>query len=434
MLPRSALAAPAALGLVLLGGAPPAAAQDGPPRARLVGRLPSELEPRPLPSTREQRLVSAGARPAIVMTGYWPPSNEAVRRFSPSPAQNPAGWIGSNWENRGYDVYAFFPEFSPPTCTNCGQGSGDFEVDYQDTSADFWPIVNAIQPIAILTFSRTNEQFTWEVELNAINFTSWVNDYTAPLQPTPSPPDASVPGGTLRLSSLPMQTIVDDVNTANLGLLPFICMSNNSGSFLSGFMAYHGVWYQSLHAAVDDPARCIAAGHIHVGRSIPFATARLAAEVTLRSVIRHVDATLDPACSGVDLLCATTQNSVGPGAILSTAGSTSVGLNSLRFLVTGMPPNQVGSLVYSASTTPPIVWGNGLRCIAAPFQRLGPILPASPAGFLDRGVDFTLPPLASGPFAALPGSTWNFQYVYRDPAAGGANFDTTNGAAVTFCP
>jgi hypothetical protein len=50
---------------------------------------------------------------------------------------------------------AYFPEFSPPDCTSCGQGSGDFQVDYQDTSADFWPLANALQPIAVITFSRT---------------------------------------------------------------------------------------------------------------------------------------------------------------------------------------------------------------------------------------------------------------------------------------
>ena len=56
-------------------------------------------------------------RPAILLTGYWPPSNEAVRPFSNNPVQNPGGWVGSDWEGRGYDVYSYFPEFSPPTCT-----------------------------------------------------------------------------------------------------------------------------------------------------------------------------------------------------------------------------------------------------------------------------------------------------------------------------
>lgn len=427
-------AACAAFVCAVLATASPGAAQDGGPRPRLVGPLPTAAQAEPPPSTRAQRTASVGARPTILLTGYWPPSNEAVRRFSTNPVQNPLGWIGSNWENRGYDVHSFFPEFTPPTCTSCGAGSGDFQVDYQDTSADFWATANALQPIAIVTFSRTNAEFSWEVELNQYNATTWTNDYIAPLQPTPAPPDASVPAGTLRLSTLPLQAIVDDIGAANLGLNSFICTSASAGLFVSGFVAYHGVWYQSMHAAPDDPARCITAGHVHVGRSITWENARRAAEVTLRTVIRHVDAVLDPACSGIDPYCSTTANSAGPGAMLTTSGPTSVGQNALRFLVNAAPPNQVGALVYGASRGTG-AWGNGLRCVASPLQRLGPILAVDANGFLDRAVDLNVPPLGgSGPYAVLPGSTWHFQHVYRDAAGGGANFDTTNGVSVTFCP
>ena len=78
----------------------------------------------------------------IILTGYWPPTNEMIRHFSQNKNLNPEGWQGENWENRGYDIISYFPEFSDPDCTDCGQGSGDLEVDYQDTSEDFWPIFN----------------------------------------------------------------------------------------------------------------------------------------------------------------------------------------------------------------------------------------------------------------------------------------------------
>ena len=35
----------------------------------------------------------------ILLTGYWPPSNEAIRAFSQNHLLNPNGWIGDNWEN-----------------------------------------------------------------------------------------------------------------------------------------------------------------------------------------------------------------------------------------------------------------------------------------------------------------------------------------------
>ena len=228
-------------------------------------------------------------RPAILLTGYWPPSNEAVRRFSPSATQNPLGWIGSDWEGRGYDVYSYFPEFVPATCTSCGSGSGDLMVDYQDSSNDFWAIANALQPIAIVTFSRTNASQSWELETNTHNHLTWGADYIAPTQPTPAPADASVPAEALRTSQLPMQAIVNDVQAAGLGLNPFICVLNHAGGFVSEFIGYHGLWYQDLHKSPTDPAWCITAGHIHVGSGVTWANARTAAEITVRRVILHVD-------------------------------------------------------------------------------------------------------------------------------------------------
>lgn len=228
----------------------------------------------------------------ILITGYWPPTNEMVRPFSTNAALNPNGWIGENWENRGYNIYSYFPTFSNPNCTSCGAGMGDFMVDYQDTSGDFWPIVNALQPVAIVTFSRTGANFSWECENNGYNYTSWVNDYIAPLQPTPNPPDSSVPGNFLRTSTLPQQSIVDAINSAGLGLNSFICFTQSGGNFLSGFMGYHGMWYQALHADDTDPARCVAAGHIHVGDTIDWTTAHEATKVTLRIVTAHADSIL----------------------------------------------------------------------------------------------------------------------------------------------
>lgn len=270
--------------------APAAHGQTGPAPRRLVpaAQLPPSAQltlVKPAPATQ----AAGAANPAILLTGYWPPSNEALRRFSPSPVQNPQGWIGQNWENRGYDVYAYFPEFTPPTCSNCGKGTGDLEVDYQDTSADFWPIANALQPIAIITFSRGSINMSWEVEMNQYNRSAWISDFLAPFMPTPNPPDASVPAGTLRPSTLPVNQIVSAVAAAALGLNAFVCFSGDGGGFLSEFIAYHGVWYQSIHASPADPAWCVAAGHIHVGGNIPWATAAIAAQISLRTVIQHVD-------------------------------------------------------------------------------------------------------------------------------------------------
>ena len=53
-------------------------------------------------------------------------------------------------------------------------------------------------------------------------------------------------------------------------------------------------------------------------------------------------------------------------------------------------------------------------------------------GQASYAVDNTNPPQPSGQITA--GSTWNFQFWYRDPAAGGADFNLSDGLEVTFCP
>jgi hypothetical protein len=107
-------------------------------------------------------------RPKIMVTGYWPPTNEMVRHFSQDLELNPV-WQGDNWEGRGYDVVSFFPQFEPADCNNCGQGYGELEVDYQDFSQDFWPIVDEIHPIGIITFSRGFNDMSWELENRLVN-------------------------------------------------------------------------------------------------------------------------------------------------------------------------------------------------------------------------------------------------------------------------
>lgn len=223
----------------------------------------------------------------IMVTGYWPNTNEMVRQFSTNPAQNPDGWRGGNWEGRGYNIYSFFPEFPAGTFP---VGVGDFTVDYQDTSSDWWRIVAEVNPVAIVTFSRGAAGRLWEVEWRQRNLVTWANDYVAPFQPTPSPPDSTYPANGIRFSTLPMDDIVAAVNGAGLNLNAFVDRTDFGGGFLSEFIAYHGTWYQDIHKSANDPYRCVMSGHVHVGTTVDTPSATAASEVTLREVIRAVDA------------------------------------------------------------------------------------------------------------------------------------------------
>lgn len=60
----------------------------------------------------------------VALMGDWPPTNKMLRPWSDNPRHNPATWIGGNWQDRGVDVFAFFPEFPPD-----GDPSSDWRSD-----------------------------------------------------------------------------------------------------------------------------------------------------------------------------------------------------------------------------------------------------------------------------------------------------------------
>ena len=227
-------------------------------------------------------------QPVILLTGYWPPTNEMIRHFSQNEALNQNGWQGDNWENRGYDIISYFPEFSDPDCLSCGQGFGDIEVDYQDTSDDFWPITAQHNPIGLITFSRGYMDQSWELEYNAYNRTNWVNDFTSPFLPTPNPPDSNEDAFYLRNSNLPMNEIVNAISALNIGLNPYIDVTGDPGHYVSEFMAYHGTWYRDLNQ-FNNTQSCIAGGHIHVGGYIDVNIAKIATEESIRTLLNYLD-------------------------------------------------------------------------------------------------------------------------------------------------
>ena len=240
----------------------------------------------------------------IMITGYWPPTNEMIRPFSQSAAQNPGGWTGENWENRGYNIVSYFPEFPGGVGTN-PRGTGDFQVDYQAASADFWRITSEIKPLAIISFSRGSAGIRWELESRArkLPLNAWVQDYLAPLRPTIDMPIGAEPDNNIRYSSLPMTRIRDAVAAAIPPMQPFIDTSNQfGGDFVSEFTSYHSAWYANLHADSSDPAQAFAGGHIHVGIDTPTYAAVLATQITLRQLTAHLD-TVIPAPSSLVPLC-----------------------------------------------------------------------------------------------------------------------------------
>ncbi|MFT7676404.1 MAG: hypothetical protein ACI8QC_000375 [Planctomycetota bacterium] len=377
------------------------------------------------------RQAESGIRPVIMVTGYWAPTNGMLRAFSTSPVQNPVGWIGENWEGRGYDIHAYFPEFP---AGSGGQGMGDLEVDYQDTTADFRPLADGVDPVAIVTFSRGLTDESWEVEFNQRNLVTWIDDYTAPFQPTPAPPDASKPAGHVRISTLPVQEIADFVDLANLGVNPFVNFMGNGGGFLSEFVAYQGVWYQGDHTDPMLPDWCLAAGHVHVGGLNNLLTSKRATKATLRRLIHYVDNALDSETGQAQFFCEAAANSTNIGAQLTMTGSVSLARNDLELIVTHAITSNFGLLFYGPGQQTPALFGNGSLCVSGPLHRVLPATVAGVGGFVSLPLDLQSAPFNAGSGAITTGSSWFFQYWYRDPAAGGAAYNASSALGLTFLP
>ena len=127
--------------------------------------------------------------------------------------------------------------------------------------------------------------------------------------------------------------------------------------------------------------------------------------------------------------CSSTPNSTGAAASISSNLECAVADNELE-LVAGPVPNTLGLFFYGPAESA-VPFGNGLRCVDGAGLGLFRLPVVQAAGnTMTHALDLTSPPQAGG--AITPGSTWFFQAWYRDPAAGGALFDTSDGLRITF--
>ena len=125
--------------------------------------------------------------------------------------------------------------------------------------------------------------------------------------------------------------------------------------------------------------------------------------------------------------CVTSPNSVGPGSLISALGSTLISDNDFRLISTGSPSGTFGLFFFGPNEVQ-ITFGNGFRCIGGGIWRLQPIAVADGAGVAHRALDFS----GSPEDLITPGSTFKFQWWYRDPMGGGAAFNLSDGLSVSF--
>ena len=127
--------------------------------------------------------------------------------------------------------------------------------------------------------------------------------------------------------------------------------------------------------------------------------------------------------------CSSAPNSLEAEGTISATGSTSVSANDLVLVAEGVPAGQFGIFYYGPGQIQ-LLFGEGYRCVGGGTGRL-PVVQIDSQFTALWPLDITAPPLPSHQISA--GSTWNFQFWYRDPAGGGTGFNLTDALEVWFC-
>ncbi len=127
--------------------------------------------------------------------------------------------------------------------------------------------------------------------------------------------------------------------------------------------------------------------------------------------------------------CIAGVNSSGATSDMSFTGSNSVAANDLVIHADDTPVGSFAGQFVMGDTQAMVPFVSGFLCIdlSTSFFRLNPIINQSAGGTVSRAVDNTTVPAS----VIVPGSTWNFQYWYRDMP-----FDTnlSDGLSICFAP
>ena len=121
------------------------------------------------------------------------------------------------------------------------------------------------------------------------------------------------------------------------------------------------------------------------------------------------------------------------GSQISATGSTDFAANGgagdLTLSATPAPAGGIGTFFYGDVATPATPFGDGFLCVAGSPQvhRLGFVI-VDENGVASGMIDYGMPPSPLGQIS--PGSTWNFQYWFRN----GASFDLSDALQIDFVP
>ncbi|MFT7486927.1 MAG: hypothetical protein ACI9F9_002784, partial [Candidatus Paceibacteria bacterium] len=141
------------------------------------------------------------------------------------------------------------------------------------------------------------------------------------------------------------------------------------------------------------------------------------------------------ACPSPTNFCTALPNSTGVPAVIGFEGSTQLTSNDLTITATNAVPLQFGLFFYGAGQAQAPL-GDGMLCVSGGGAGIFRLQPASSSDFFGgafRELDLNSSQQVAGAGAIEPGSTWFFQYWYRD-SGGPSGFNLSDGLSVEFCP
>jgi hypothetical protein len=139
-----------------------------------------------------------------------------------------------------------------------------------------------------------------------------------------------------------------------------------------------------------------------------------------------------PPCISPSNTCVMNPNSYSPlGAYMGFAGSISIAQNDLTLLCYDIPPLKGTLFYYGRTASGAFPFGNGTRCIDGTLYRLKPATTSDTTGLATRVIDLNNMPPGGG---MLPGSAMHASTYFRDPAAGGAQFNSADVLSWVWCP
>jgi hypothetical protein len=167
----------------------------------------------------------------------------------------------------------------------------------------------------------------------------------------------------------------------------------------------------------------------------PGSTANLLFNAVFQELVLDLAANMQIRADGTVLcsvarLCTLSPNSVGPGARIDVRGSPSVSGNDMALTASALPAQRPGVFTLG-NQSQQVPFGAGTLCVGGTSYRMS-ALRSDVLGTATEVIDFqsSLPKFQ----ALTPGSTWVFQYLYRDPAFSGAAYNTSDAVALVFCP